>query len=52
MCEVATTVADLRLGRNELAEAVEALSVACGQDSELARGAAELLKHNSSKLSS
>ena len=52
MCEVATTTSALRLGCDELAAAVEALRVACGEGSALARGAADLLKHQQSRLSS
>lgn len=52
MCEVATTASALRLGCDELTAAAGALCVACGKDSELARGAAELLEHHRSRLSS
>eukprot|EP01043_Picozoa_sp_COSAG02_P024091 COSAG02_NODE_1306_length_13342_cov_5.305822_2_plen_101_part_00 len=51
MCEVATTASALRDGCDELAAATEALRVACGEGSELARGAADLLEHHKSRLS-
>eukprot|EP01043_Picozoa_sp_COSAG02_P013475 COSAG02_NODE_539_length_20605_cov_93.802155_13_plen_53_part_00 len=52
MCEVATTASALRDGCDELAAAAEALRVACGTGSDLARGAADLLEHHKSRLSS
>lgn len=50
MCEVATTASELRLGCAELDAAAQALCVACGEESELASGAADLLTHHTSRL--
>ena len=51
LIEGATTASALRDGCDELAAAAEALRVSCGEDTELARGAADLLEHHESRLS-
>lgn len=50
LCEVATTASELRLGCAELDAAAQALQVACGEESELASGAADLLMHHKNRL--